>query len=225
MAVASEQRPSPHTPTLTFAHYEIKENAAMSITGDLRALAKAGIDVAKSKKRGLTDDEIKEAKTVFGNSITYSLIMIADATGYNNRPFTFYSGYKGLAYILFLGPTEFAQMSDWATFIHEMTHVWQGQNHLISASYMVNSMIAQAIAGYYGDSDKAYDYKLTDPPTPWGEYNVEQQAHIVEDWYAQDGKSTSSPRYTYIRDNILWPKWSWIKEVFTPHQFGDGSPP
>jgi hypothetical protein len=95
-------------------------------------------------------------------------------------------------------------MSDWATFIHEMTHVWQGQNHLIGPGYMLNSLFWQAI------SDDAYRYTVG---VPWGKYNVEQQAHLVEDWYALDAKSTASLRYPYIRDNILHPVRAWFKEI------------
>jgi hypothetical protein len=32
--------------------------------------------------------------------------------------------------------------------------------------------------------------------------NPEQQAHTVEDWFWQDGESTSAQRFSYIRDYV-----------------------
>ncbi|HEY6982507.1 MAG TPA: hypothetical protein VH499_16260 [Reyranella sp.] len=40
-----------------------------------------------------------------------------------------------------------------------------------------------------------YDYKLG---KPWDDYNKEQQAHIVEDWYT-NGRLKSDDRYPYVR--------------------------
>ena len=49
-----------------------------------------------------------------------------------------------------------------------------------------------------GNVSKAYRYTLG---KRWGQYNVEQQASIVEDWFRK-GRKTTDPRYRYIRDNI-----------------------
>ena len=38
----------------------------------------------------------------------------------------------------------------------------------------------------------------------WDEYNAEQQASIVEDWYWH-GQTTTDPLYGYVRDQI-WQK-------------------
>ncbi|MDQ2764520.1 MAG: hypothetical protein M3Y22_13900, partial [Pseudomonadota bacterium] len=169
-------------------------------------LAKAGKDVLTAKSRPLTNPEIAEAKTVFSDTINCKKIVIADALGYNNRAFTFIGAAD--IYTLFMGPSVFAAMraADWHTFIHEMTHVWQGQNHFISSGYMLNSVVSQAIEG-----NTAYDYT---PGQMWGEYNVEQQAHLVEDWYNDDGKSVASRRYYYIENCIRKPWRAWFSDMF-----------
>jgi hypothetical protein len=179
----------------------------MSIIGDLRGLAKAGLDIRNAKRRPITAAEIAEARTVFLDTVNYGRVQIADALGLGDRPFTLLSPEMGRdSYILFMGPIDFAAMTDWPTLIHELTHVWQGQNHYISSGYMLNSAISQAI-----DGNAAYDYK---PGEMWGEYNVEQQAHLVEDWYEKDGKSASSPRYYYIENCIRKPWRAWFSDVF-----------
>jgi hypothetical protein len=164
-----------------------------------------------AKTRALTPAEITEAQSVFQDTIDYSQVVIADALGYDDRPFTFVCSAKfalGDTYILFMGPSVFAGMgaSDWPTFIHEMTHVWQGQNHVISSGYMLNSVVSQAI-----DGSSAYDYKVGDF---WGEYNVEQQAHLVEDWYELEGKSITGSRYPYIKNDIRTPIRAWTSDLF-----------
>jgi len=182
----------------------------MSIVGDLRGVAKAGQDILSSKRRKLKQPEIDEAKTVFLETINYGLVYIADKLGYGNRPFTML--HKNITsrdeYTLYMGKPIFdADASlDWATFIHEMTHAWQGQNHYISSGYMWNSAVSQAI-----DGDTAYDYK---PGDMWGEYNVEQQAHLVEDWYDKDHKSEGSPRFYYIQNCIRKPWRAWMSDTF-----------
>jgi hypothetical protein len=188
------------------ARNTLEEVSCMSVIGDLRALARAGKDVLTANMRDLTGAEIAEAKTVFEDTIKYSRVNIADKVGYGNRPFTLVRGTGIELYTLFMGPTQFTAMTDWATFIHEMTHVWQGQNHFISSGYMLNSVISQAIEG-----NSAYDYTVG---SMWGEYNVEQQAHLVEDWYDMDKKSIASPRYYYIANCIRKPWRAWASDMF-----------
>jgi hypothetical protein len=173
----------------------------MSLIGDLRALSKAWGDLSDGQIRPLRKAEIDEAKKVFKDTVWYDNIMVRDRFGAFNRPFTLVMGSSGKtkdSYLLYMGPNGFANMSVmWRTFIHEMTHVWQGQTHSISASYMLSSVVAQAISG-----DNAYNYM---PYQKWDDYNSEQQAHLVEDWYAVDGCKPTGDRYPYIRDEILTP--------------------
>lgn len=115
-----------------------------------------------------------------------------------------------------------------ATFIHELTHVWQGHHGYLPVGYMVGSAAAQAwsgvkdiikqgrYSGWGNHRNKTYVYSMQDIGKPWSSFNVEQQANIVEDWFKKsdeanaDGEiikggnmSILDPRYPYIRDNIL----------------------
>ena len=73
-----------------------------------------------------------------------------------------------------------------------MTHVWQGENSWFALSYVFNSVYNQCMRS------NAYGYTAGDD---WSDFNVEQQASVVEDWYAS-GASTSSPLFPYIRDHV-----------------------
>jgi hypothetical protein len=87
-----------------------------------------------------------------------------------------------------------------ALLVHEMTHVWQGRNSRLAMTYVWESVISQcrgAISG--GGTGAAYDYT---PGMAWTSMNPEQQAHAVEDWFWQDGESTSAQRFSYIRDYV-----------------------
>ena len=169
-------------------------------------------DYLTSRTRPLTTEEINDAKRVYQGTIKYPLVSIADDLGAQQRPWTEPSGGPMDLYVLHLGPLGFASTRDAATratLIHELCHVWQGMNHIFAWSYVVDSLLNQAVSG-----DAAYDYK---PGDLWGEYNVEQQAHIVEDWYTT-GLRNDSPLYRYIVGNIRCPKLSWVGETLT--EFG-----
>jgi hypothetical protein len=106
-------------------------------------------------------------------------------------------------YTIYFGPTVFrdgAQNSGTRnTFIHELTHVWQGHHSTFSWEYMADSLLAQGRALIvHGDRNKAYDFVAGEM---WDSYNVEQQANIVESWFA-NGMSMSDPLYVYITGNI-----------------------
>jgi hypothetical protein len=74
-------------------------------------------------------------------------------------------------------------------FVHEMTHVWQAFND--SNWTMARYLWAQTIGA-------GYEYT---PGDSWDSYNVEQQAHIVEDWhkYKISSPMLAEDRYPYVR--------------------------
>ena len=129
------------------------------------------------------------------------------------------------------------------TFIHELTHVWQSQNAGFAMAYMAQSFKAQLKNGIKdileGGRDKAFQkikemikdgiidkwnihrdrtYRFTeqDIGKNFDDFNVEQQAMIVETWFsgsqitgadnfmypARGLRSPKDPRYPYIRDCI-----------------------
>lgn len=99
------------------------------------------------------------------------------------------------------------------TFIHELTHVWQGHNEggQVVFNYMIRSLASQgwAIATHF-DRNKAYDYD-TNNYLKWADYNTEQQANIVRDWFSRwslrtnrGNGSTTDARFVYI-DKVIRP--------------------
>ena len=171
--------------------------------------------------RLLTNGEISWARMVFQATLPYERIYISDAIGLGNRAFTipapsvgqvaastiatslfgplatpFITATPAAFYIINFGTSGFANAGSLAnlpTFIHELTHVWQSYQQTFANAYIFNSLWHQAVSG-----NNAYSYNLGQS---WNNYNVEQQASIVEHWFSS-GMSSSNPRFTYIRNNI-----------------------
>jgi hypothetical protein len=159
--------------------------------------------MASRELKGL---EQAEARKVFQNSLFFGRIEISDGLGISDRPWTS----CGLwTYTVHLGPEGYKDALQqrpiwWAgVLIHELTHVWQGQNGLIGFAFMLKSVGCQCKAILtQPDSSYAYRYDWRElGKKQWGDYNVEQQASIVEDWY-RNGLKETDPRFPYIRDNI-----------------------
>jgi len=156
--------------------------------------------------RALSGTEIAATREVFESTIPYSRVVITNDLGLDDAPYTTPAG---PFFRLHLGPQRFANAgSDLPTLIHELTHVWQGHNHIFTTGYVFDSLWHQGKARLTGGS--AYDCV---PGAPWGTYNVEQQARLVEEWYV-NGKQESDPRFPYIRDRIRRPTVSWLREPF-----------
>jgi len=144
--------------------------------------------------RWLTQNEMNTAFTVFGHTIPYQKIYVTSALGIGNRPYTLPDATKWGYYAINIG-----SKVTWNTLIHELTHVWQGYNTPFAWDYVLNSVFSQAL------SSDAYAYKLG---ADWGDYNVEQQASIVEDWYKR-GRSSKDKAFPYIRDYV----WKGISKI------------
>jgi hypothetical protein len=163
-------------------------------------------------KRRINEDEEALARQVFQDQLPYSNIHIANfyLPGNEDVAVTVASGtelipIKALTeYTIYFGPAVFSDgalktVKTRNTFIHELTHVWQGHHSTFSWQYMVNSILSQGRAIiFHGSRGKAYEFKAG---KAWGDYNVEQQAYIVQSWFA-DGMKTDSELYVYITENI-----------------------
>lgn len=152
--------------------------------------------------RGLSINERNTAfHQVFGKTLPYDKIMLSGGLGAGNRPFTIPDiGMPG-RYIIHIGTDKHwssRKPSDYyKTLIHELTHVWQGYNSWFAWGYTLDSAWSQV-------HKQGNAYLYSKQWLDWDDYNVEQQAQIVEDWYAA-GCSTTDPRWKYIRDNIRNP--------------------
>jgi hypothetical protein len=78
-----------------------------------------------------------------------------------------------------------------------LTHVWQGEHSSSSWDYVFASMWVQALPG----DAYMYDKKQL---RYWDDYNPEQQAQIVEDWFADGMKEGEEEdrRFYYIKKHI-----------------------
>jgi hypothetical protein len=136
--------------------------------------------------RGMTPEEIEDARKVFGDSIDYSRVRIKEgAKGVLEpivRPFVF-------------GDTIFAQ-SDGAKkkltsaeLIHELVHVWQHQHG--GTDYISEAIAAQVIGDGY-NWRKGIDAGLS-----FGQLNPEQQADFIKDAYTAGFFSNPNQRFVY----------------------------
>lgn len=168
--------------------------------------------------RGLTDNEIGIARKVFKDRIPYRKIWVTNGLGSGDRPFAVPNSFAlgpfaikgrgggGIKYILHVGEGVYGMhrtIVDRKLLIHELTHVWQGEHDSsYKWSVAVWSLKDQAFSG-----DAAYDYDEK-RLKPWSWYGPEQQAHIVEDWYANGRKEfdprkqTGDRRFYYIKKHI-----------------------
>ena len=147
--------------------------------------------------RYLAPMERKLARTVFEDTIPYSQVIISDGKGLSGRAYTTPVPLTSRKYVLHLGDGYhrwgLPNQSDRDTLIHELTHVWQGEHSGWSWVYVFSSAGHQILGNAY-DYDKV---NLKD----WDDYNPEQQAQIVEDWF-HDGKKEDDRRYRFIVENI-----------------------
>lgn len=155
---------------------------------------------------------------VFSDTLPWRYrIIVTNGAGLDNRPFTiptsllttlgatvaagfagaiagYLTSFINLAYLVNVG-SAYADMSRGYQnlLVHETTHVWQGKNSNLSLTYVFSSCISQCIRG-----TGAYNYTAG---SSWSSYNVEQQASIVEDWFAS-GEPESGSLWGYVRDHV-----------------------
>ena len=182
----------------------------MGFLNDVKSLV-AGIpdDIQRAtgyRERLATPREESQARKVFQNTLPYGRIWISNGLGAARREYTIPRPLGSPDnYLIHLGPVGFAdaggrvvinQASTEQTFVHELTHVWQGHNSRFPPGYIFNSLWHQA-------TQQAAAYAYT-PGQSWRSYNVEQQAKIVEDWWWRYGgnQNLDNPRWPYVRDNI-----------------------
>jgi hypothetical protein len=147
-----------------------------------------------TQSRFLSDPEKALAILVFGPSLPpWDRILIDDGLGMGNRCYTLDGPPR--FYLIHIGPIGYPDCTSKTiiphqgptdtVFIHEMTHVWQ---YAKGDNVKLSSLWGQAT------EDDAYDY-LTG--AAWNDYNSEQQASIVEKWYA-GGMAKSMPEFQYV---------------------------
>lgn len=165
--------------------------------------------------RPLTAEERKEAAKIFGVSIDLSRIKIAVASipadiilAFNGgRPFT-------TMYIINFRSGARISMQ---TLIHELTHVWQAKT--TGPIYAVDALHAQMTLG--PDAYKVEDSDLKDANGDFSKFNPEQQATIVDRYWAakfdeQNPRNPIELLEPYARQVFQSRKSKNIKDKFVP---------
>jgi hypothetical protein len=183
--------------------------------GTLYAIASEGIAKIGENERELTDFEYNFANNnVFKGTLPPKKdIILTDTIGGSNRAFTMprYDGKITInigkaSYHDPLHDTNNAYPSVGQLLVHELTHAWQIKN-----THWSLSLLASALASKVCEIGGGHPYDFgKDATKPFGDFNLEQQAHIVDAWFdncAKDGNGNiiddiSSPWYHYIAGNI-----------------------
>lgn len=123
--------------------------------------------------RPMFSTEIAVAQSVFMQSVDYSRVRIF---------FGLFAGTTAGNTIRLPNEFDITKRMDKELLIHEMTHVWQFQH--FGPGYITTSLLQQAHAELFsGTRDWAYEYTLGTTER-YSDYNPEQQAFIVENYYA-----------------------------------------
>jgi hypothetical protein len=143
-------------------------------------MALSGVQMAlgwEKPSRGLSDEEVRQLKMVFGETIDFSQVRInegwAGVGSLNQKDRAFTTG-NSIYLKVDKGDPKFER-----TLFHEMVHVWQFQHG--GASYQSASLVR-------AQSGKADAYNWTDAVAQgkkWQDLNPEQQAKLIEDgWFS-----------------------------------------
>ena len=188
--------------------------------------------------RKLRHDETEEARKVFQNSINYGDVHIAAYTKgviFQGGAMTWVYFDKPSSkwiYIIWWTPKVYTEgaiaENQHRTLIHELVHVWQGQHGTYPTDYWYGSMKNQGWEGFKDIIEKGeytgwdthrertYAFSMNEiGVNNWNDFNYEQQASIIDSWYAQGNwtnhfvdpiyggnMSTLDPRYPFITLNI-----------------------
>ncbi|WP_420630326.1 hypothetical protein [Candidatus Leptofilum sp.] len=158
--------------------------------------------IGKIDHRYLNDQEWEMANYIFGDSLAdRDRIILTNFSWPGDRPFVFPNTIGqiyvnlGSAYVhngsIFQAPLLF----------HELTHVWQAERHILREIFFYHAAVGREYSFEHGRQ--------------WSEYNLEQQASIVEAWLLgrirkaggvftgdRNRLAIGSPLFRYINGNI-----------------------
>jgi hypothetical protein len=130
--------------------------------------------------RALTAGEIALLRPIFRDGIDYDHVRVID-NAFPLQPANVYMTPRGHIYApgrLFQPDFSAVRGSLRQIFVHEMTHVWQYANGMDLVSQGFLEMLKNN-----GAYEKAYAYELV-PGRDLTDYGMEQQASIIEDYFA-----------------------------------------
>lgn len=189
-------------------------SSAANKVGDL-------IDDFDTKSRKLSNQEIAEAREIFGDTIDYRQVVLERNSLYNAGSSRTVGNTIALTDNKFDGKNLKLNSDGQYTLIHELAHVWQYQNQ--GWEYAPAALWAQAKAKVKtGSRNAAYDWEILDKQSiPWEDWNPEAQAQAVEDYnYAL--RQAKSGRGTMSDYKILGKAWRYVEKMrYLPPGLGD----
>jgi len=194
--------------------------------------------------RGLRFNERDILQSVYGSSLPrMNNILIISLLGASGRPFalpaSFVAGVanlilpgsglllaslvllaakRGDCYFLFMGRGGYNDaVGGFSQFdvepgqilVHEACHAWQGFQGAFTWEYIFDAIFNQCFKG-----KAAYDIPAN-PRDTWMAFGAEQQAAIVDTWFANGMNTTGDPYYPYIKTNVR-PGRPYAVTDFTP---------
>lgn len=166
-------------------------------------------------ERQLTTDEIHLAQSVFGEKIDYSKVRISNSRATSLAPQ--HGGcclrnrihISGSAYLEdYAGASKQAQ----GFFIHEMTHIWQYQNH---PAQLGGKFLKDIMRYRFNYMAKAYNYSLAQDKD-FSKYGHEEQACMVQDYFLLLQKAAPT-RHCQNKNMALNEKMALYKKALSPH--------
>jgi hypothetical protein len=188
----------------------------------------AATTAALVKQRPLWEHEQTFVNRVFRGRLPMDRILLTNLVGLGDRPFT--APGPGGAILVNVGkgyddPVNYTGKGGDPTgvnaagqlLIHELTHAWQIGNESFTPEYYCRAV--STAVGTLGGDMSAYSYGS--PSGSWSSFGTEQQASIVDEWFAgsnspdisskqrayppmfeDDQTPAQNPYYRFIRDNI-----------------------
>lgn len=164
-----------------------------------------------TQMRPLDDGEKALARQIFGDTVPVDDVILTNIGGAGGRGFTA-QGVDGKIYVNLgmsfdapLGPGGPTYPFPGQLLIHELTHAWQIANTGFLPALMCSMLVTQADNTL---GDNAYEYG--EPGPAWDNFNPEQQAAIVDQWFAGTGNSSGyepmdqqNVYFRYVWDNVL----------------------
>jgi hypothetical protein len=199
-------------------------------------LVGAAVTAALVKQRHLTAEERQFVDRVFQGTLPMDRVLLTNLVGLGGRPFTapgpggailvnVGEGFDDPVNYTGKGGTELGKNAKGQLLIHELTHAWQIANESFTPGYYCRAL--STAIGTVGGDMSAYQYGPSGPP--WGSFGTEQQAAIVDEWFAGSdmpdfvgkverqrefpprhdkgpGEDPANPKpnpyFRYVRDNI-----------------------
>lgn len=140
--------------------------------------------------RKLTENEIKLAQTIFGDSIDYDAVTISSKKTFLFQPENYAMTVSNTVYMDNRYSEDYTLETNphlHALLIHELTHVWQYQNKIYNPLVEAAGLALRHKFNYR----QAYEFDLVKGKDLM-EYGLEQQAEIIEEYFLTKHKGMSA---------------------------------